>query len=534
MSPVRGAKMKDAVAEERAIPGECPSREVLSDLALGKLPMDAIETLGQHVESCPACQGVLETFDGLEDSVIADIKGQTGPLPPDPQLREQIRQAEQISHIVWGEPSQNAREEPPPARLGQYEVQEKIGQGGMGTVYRAMHTRLKRPVAIKVLPAGRLRDPQAVARFQREMEAVGQLDHPNLVRAHDAGEAEGQHFLVMEFLDGINLAQLVRQSGPLTVVDACETVRQAALGLQYAHEHGLVHRDVKPSNLMLTTDRQIKVLDLGLAKLAEDAAVAGDMTSAGQVLGTGDYIAPEQGENPRQADARADIYSLGCTLYYLLTGQAPFSGPQYATFMQKIMAHAKEPVPPIQTLRSDIPEGVVAILERMLAKAPEGRFQTAAELVDVLTAYAAGSDLKCVAAQRDVRAQGEDRRQGPRRARRSYWSAGVLGLLLTLGLLGYWHRGTIPDRGNSPAPSPALQQIQDAVSPERLKQIQKETDEIVADTQADMKEMDKELENGFRDIDAEQRDADKGPKDSGRQRKPKSLPGRSSATKSAR
>ena len=252
----------------------------------------------------------------------------------------------------------------------------------------------------------------------------------------------------MEFLDGINLAQLVRQSGPLTVADACETVRQAALGLQYAHEHGLVHRDVKPSNLMLTTDRQIKVLDLGLAKLADEAAVAGDMTSAGQVLGTGDYIAPEQGENPRQADARADIYSLGCTLYYLLTGQAPFSGPQYATFMQKIMAHAKEPVPPIQTLRSNIPEGVVAILERMLAKAPEGRFQTAAELVDVLTAYAAGSDLKCVAARRDVRAQGEDERRGPRLARRSYWPAGVLGLLLTLGLLGYWHRGTLPDRGD--------------------------------------------------------------------------------------
>ena len=158
-----------------------------------------------------------------------------------------------------------------------------------------MHTRLKRPVAIKVLPAGRLHDPQAIARFQREMEAVGKLDHPNLVHAHDAGEAEGQHYLVMEFLDGTDLRKLVRSSGPLPVADACEVVRQAALGLQYAHEHGLIHRDVKPSNLMLTRDGTVKVLDLGLARLTDETAMPGDMTGTGQVVGTGDFIAPEQG-----------------------------------------------------------------------------------------------------------------------------------------------------------------------------------------------------------------------------------------------
>ena len=191
--------MNDVSAKPREVSGECPGREVLSDLVLGKLPMETIDKLGQHIEACPTCQGILETLDSLEDSVIADIKGQTGPLPPDPQLQEQIREAEQISHVVWGESKPDAPGELPPKHLGQYDVLEKIGQGGMGTVYKALHTRLKRLVAVKILPAHRLADPQAVARFFREMEAVGRLDHPNLVRAHDAGEAEGQHFLVMEY-----------------------------------------------------------------------------------------------------------------------------------------------------------------------------------------------------------------------------------------------------------------------------------------------------------------------------------------------
>jgi len=229
--------------------------------------MEAIDALGPHIEACSTCQGILETLDGLEDSVIADIKCQTGALPPDPQLQQQIQEAQQISRVVWGEPKPDVSAEPLPARLGQYEIVEQIGRGGMGTVYNAVHTRLKRPVAIKVLSAGRLQDPQAIARFQREMEAVGRLDHPNLVRAHDAGEVDGQHFLVMEFLDGTDLTKLVRQGGPLPVADACEVVRQAALGIQYAHEHGLVHRDVKPSNIMLTTAGQVKVLDLGLARI---------------------------------------------------------------------------------------------------------------------------------------------------------------------------------------------------------------------------------------------------------------------------
>ena len=373
---------------------QCFDRSELAEFALGKLPASELERVAAEVETCPTCQALLETLDSLEDSMIADLKGHTGPLPLDPQLQAQIQAAEEISRVVWGESRPGVPDEPLPARLGQYEILEQIGRGGMGTVYKAMHTRLKRPVAIKVLPAGRLRDPQAIARFQREMEAVGRLDHPHLVRAHDAGEAEGQHFLVMEFLDGIDLARLVRQRGPLPVADACEAARQAALGLQHAHDHGLVHRDVKPSNLMLTMEGQIKILDLGLARLTDEGVTAIEMTSTGQVVGTADFIAPEQGQDTRQADARSDIYSLGCTLYFLLAGRAPFSDPQYDTFVKKVMAHANESVPSIQAIRSDIPQGMADVLEQMLAKEPRKRYQTAGEVAKALEPFATDSNLK--------------------------------------------------------------------------------------------------------------------------------------------
>ena len=291
-----GASMNDSSHEPKAASKGCPDRDVLADLALGKLPMGAIETLGRHVEACPTCHAVLESLDNLEDSVVADIKGQTGPLPPDPQLEDQLREAEQVSRIVWGEPQPNMPEEPLPERLGQYEIQERIGRGGMGTVYMAFHTpeaARSHQSAARSTTSG----PAGSGPLPREMEAVGQLDHANLVRAHDAGEADGQPFLVMEFLDGIDLAHLVRQRGPLAVANACEVVRQAAQGLQYAHEHGMVHRDVKPSNIMLTAAGQVKVLDLGLAHLTVENSQGDDTTASGQVVGTGDFIAPEQGQD---------------------------------------------------------------------------------------------------------------------------------------------------------------------------------------------------------------------------------------------
>ena len=226
-----------------------------------------------------------------------------------------------------------------PAQLGAYRIQSRLGQGGMGTVYRAWHTRLKRIVALKTLRAEYMDNAPAVVRFHREMEAVGKLDHFNLIRATDAGEDHGVHFLAMEYVEGVDAARLSQACGPLPVADACDLVRQAAVGLQCADEHGLVHRDVKPSNLMVTPAGRVKVLDLGLALLHAAADEAGELTGSNQWMGTADYMAPEQGLDAHGVDIRADVYSLGCTLYKLLAGKAPFGGSDYNTPFKKMEAH---------------------------------------------------------------------------------------------------------------------------------------------------------------------------------------------------
>jgi tRNA A-37 threonylcarbamoyl transferase component Bud32 len=380
---------------------KCFDREILADFTLGKLPVAEIERITAELETCPACQSTLDMLADLEDSVVADLRSGAaqGVGRLHAELEPQIREAEQIGRRVWGQPKPEVPGEPSPKFLGQYEILEQIGQGGMGRVYKALHTRLKRLVAVKLLPAQRLADPQAVARFQREVEAVGRLNHPNIVQALDANELDGQHFLVTEFVDGTDLSRLVRSGGRLPVPDACEIVRQAALGLQHAHEHGLVHRDVKPSNLMLSSTGIVKLLDLGLARLRPETPIPADVTVSGQVMGSADYMAPEQCLDAREVDAQADIYSLGCTLYFLLVGRPPFAGPQYDTVGKKLLAHAQETVPPIQRLRNDIPPSLVVILERMLAKHPENRPVDAANVAATVAPLAAGADLPTLLAR---------------------------------------------------------------------------------------------------------------------------------------
>jgi tRNA A-37 threonylcarbamoyl transferase component Bud32 len=262
---------------------------------------------------------------------------------------------------------------PPKNQLGEYQLLAKLGSGGMGTVYKARHTKLEKTVALKVLAKGSLANGEATARFEREMKAVGQLNHPNIVQAHDAREIAGTRFLVMEYVDGLNLAQLVDACGPLPVADACELIRQTALGLDHAHQHGLVHRDIKPSNLMLDSQGQVKILDLGLA-LFQPGQFSGveRITASGQAMGTVDYMAPEQALASRDVDIRADLYSLGCTLYKLLTGRASFSGSKY----------------------QDVPAELAAVLDRLLAKDPAGRFATPAEVVAAIAPLAGGSNLR--------------------------------------------------------------------------------------------------------------------------------------------
>jgi len=196
----------------------------------------------------------------------------------------------------------------------------------MGAVYKARHTRLKRGVALKVLRKECLKNKQTLARFEREMEAVGRLDHPNIVRALDAREVNGIRFLVMEYVDGLDLSEVVARCGKLSIPDACEAIRQAALGLQCSQENGLVHRDIKPSNLMLSSLGQVKLLDLGLAHIQEAEAPEGEVTGIGQIMGTPDYMSPEQCMESHTVDIRTDVYSLGCTFISYLPAVRPMEG----------------------------------------------------------------------------------------------------------------------------------------------------------------------------------------------------------------
>ena len=261
--------------------------------------------------------------------------------------------------------------------LGPYLLLERIGEGGMGQVFKARHRLMKRLVALKVIRRDRLEGPDAVQRFHREIRAAATVAHPNVVMAFDADRIGETHFLVMEYVEGTDLAKLVKKQGPLPVAQACNYVRQAALGLQHAHECGLVHRDIKPANLLLTTARTsggsqpvegvVKVLDLGLARLGHEEKTLANFTQEGTVMGTPDFMAPEQALESHDVDIRADIYSLGCTLYYLLTAQVPFPG---GTLMQKLRRHEREQPPPLTAARSDIPAGLPAVLARLMGKRP--------------------------------------------------------------------------------------------------------------------------------------------------------------------
>jgi Leucine-rich repeat (LRR) protein/tRNA A-37 threonylcarbamoyl transferase component Bud32 len=269
--------------------------------------------------------------------------------------------------------------------LGPYVLLEQIGEGGMGQVFKARHAKLGRIVALKLIRAERLSNPQTVGRFRREIRAAAQLSHPNIVHAYDADEAGGVHFFAMEYVEGTDLAKLLKQHGPLPVAGACEYIRQAALGLQHAHEKGLVHRDLKPHNLLLTKDGVVKVLDLGLARLGETVVEqSGEFnTATGIVMGTPDYMAPEQANDAKRADIRADLYSLGCTLYHLLTGCVPFPGQ---SLTEKLLGHQMQQPRPIEELRPDVPPAVAAVVRRLMAKKPADRYQTPAEAAAALAA----------------------------------------------------------------------------------------------------------------------------------------------------
>lgn len=270
--------------------------------------------------------------------------------------------------------------------IGKYKVLEKLGAGGMGQVFLCEHKLMRRRVAVKVLPTAKADDPSSLERFYREARAVAAVDHPNIVRAYDIDQDENLHFLVMEYVDGTNLQDLVKKAGPLDPIRACHYIYGSSVGLQHAHEIGLVHRDIKPGNILVDRAGVVKILDMGLARFFHDDEDVLTKKYDENVLGTADYLAPEQALDSHGVDIRADIYSLGATFYYLLTGSAPFPEGSVA---QKLIWHQNRHPRHLRSLRADIPDEVVAIVDRMMMKDPAKRYQTPADVMAALARWVA-------------------------------------------------------------------------------------------------------------------------------------------------
>ena len=445
-----------------------PTANRLSAYTQGRLDAPEMDEIEQHLSGCDSCCQWIR--DQPEDSLVEKLRshGRGAATVTEEESAVEPPTGFQVpSSFVVGPGVEAAHHDQTttaglPRELNdhpRYRVVAALGAGGMGTVYRAEHRLMDRPVALKVIRSELLGNPALVERFRREVKSAARLaSHPNIVAAYDAEQAGETHMLVMEFIEGTDLARLVDRRGPLPVDEACEYARQAALGLQHAFEDGMVHRDIKPQNLMRTTRGQVKILDFGLARFASEVGSHAGVTAEGMILGSADYIAPEQIDDPHTADVRADIYSLGCTLYFLLAGRPPFPD---GSLIQKLMAHSKRTPRPLREIRADVPAALAAVIERMMAKDPSQRFLTPEDVAQALApfadarAVATSLDAPALAGARtwpatlpsfdsvvgDQKPSGQEIRPGPRRWRPWVWIAASLLLLpivvMSLALILY-------------------------------------------------------------------------------------------------
>ena len=442
-----------------------PSRRQLAALALGKLKPESQARLQEHVTSCSTCSNFVSHTP--RDTLIALLREVGSPTSVSDQSTPGIRDAGTLAGIPRAgksgrqpsQPKQNSliaggpKKDTPSGCLTdgeipqalreqtKYRILRLLGRGGMGSVYEAHHERMDRRVAIKTINPGLIDHPEALKRFDQEVKAAAKLDHANVARAYDADEFGSVRVLVMEFVPGQSLDKFLAQRKQLSVMEACRLVRQAMVGLQHAHDRGMVHRDLKPQNLMLTPDGKVKILDFGLAKIASEKRTTDGLTRENALMGTPHYLAPEQALDAAKADIRADIYSLACTLYCLLAGEPPFNGD---TEMKVLLAHQNETPRPLCQVRSDVPRELSDLIDRMLAKNPADRPQTPKESAQALFPFA-NSETAAVVEQvpnafaflhalttNDVQKPTTRRRTALQRLPSRFWSSGVALLLIAL------------------------------------------------------------------------------------------------------
>ncbi|MFN0199308.1 MAG: serine/threonine-protein kinase, partial [Planctomycetaceae bacterium] len=325
--------------------------------------------------------------------------------------------------------------DPRGVQIGHFEIEHRIGSGGMGAVFRALDLRLNRDVALKVLSPALSRDPAAVKRFQNEARAAARLDHENIARVFFIGEDHGLNFIAFEFITGTNVRDLIRQRGQLNVAEAVNYTLQIAAALQHTAAHGVVHRDIKPSNIIITPKGRAKLVDLGLAR-SEKSDGSVDLTMAGTTLGTFDYISPEQAKDPRNVDVRSDIYSLGSTLYNMLTGEPPY--PE-GTMLQKLLDHQRNAAPDPQTKNHRVPPALSQIVRKMMAGEVDRRYASPDLLIKDLMPIAAGYGFRGVSAEGLVWMSHEPHRPGFAQ-RNLGWMIMTTALLLFVAVLDRYPR----------------------------------------------------------------------------------------------
>jgi formylglycine-generating enzyme required for sulfatase activity/serine/threonine protein kinase len=420
-----------------------PPDEILQSFGLGKLDEFSSESVGKHVELCDSCQRRVAELSS--DEFLGRLQQARG--KPDSSVPGWLPSAASST-----EESSNALVPPPQADTlppelvdhADYEVVRELGRGGMGVVYLVKNRLMGRLEVLKIIGRHLVERPGVVDRFLREIRSAAKLQHPNIVTAYTAMRLGEGLALAMEYVDGLDLAKLVKTKGALPIAHACYFIHQAALGLQHAHERGMVHRDIKPANLILARDGKkamVKVLDFGLAKVTSEGQSDSNLTREGQMLGTPDYIAPEQIRNAQSADIRADIYSLGCTFYYLLSGGPPFRGDHLWDVYQ---AHFSMDAGPLNLVRPEVPVELAAVVAKMMAKEPERRFQTPGELAQALTPFFKKSNEGARTSSSEMSAPGRPEEK--------------------VGAASLDQRSTLPGNSTTPAPVKAVNKPAEAIA----------------------------------------------------------------------